>query len=143
LDGKHVVFGELIEGMELLKRMGNVKVNGSDKPLQEVKISGCGVWPTAAAIPRAPTPAPEARAVVQSNTVATASTFGSTSNVYFKISIGGADAGNIVFRLFDETTPKTAQNFRALCTGIIHCSLQENLLALSDFSLCVFLCWLR
>jgi peptidyl-prolyl isomerase G (cyclophilin G) len=54
LDGKHVVFGELIEGMELLKRMGNVKVNGSDKPLQEVKISGCGVWPIAAATPRAP-----------------------------------------------------------------------------------------
>jgi cyclophilin family peptidyl-prolyl cis-trans isomerase len=40
-----------------------------------------------------------------------------SSNVYFKISIGGADAGNLVFKLFDETTPKTAQNFRALCTG--------------------------
>ncbi|RSS82329.1 peptidylprolyl isomerase [Streptomyces sp. WAC06614] len=40
-----------------------------------------------------------------------------TSNVYFDISIDGQDAGRIVFRLFDDVVPKTAQNFRELATG--------------------------
>ncbi|WP_354637576.1 peptidylprolyl isomerase [Kitasatospora camelliae] len=39
------------------------------------------------------------------------------SNVYFDITIDGAPAGRIVFKLFDETVPKTAQNFRELATG--------------------------
>ncbi|MCP3759569.1 peptidylprolyl isomerase [Streptomyces sp. TBY4] len=39
------------------------------------------------------------------------------SNVFFDIKIDGADAGRIVFNLFDEVVPKTAQNFRELCTG--------------------------
>ncbi|MCJ0873492.1 peptidylprolyl isomerase [Streptomyces sp. AP-93] len=39
------------------------------------------------------------------------------SNVFFDIKIDGQDAGRIVFNLFDETVPKTAQNFRELCTG--------------------------
>lgn len=37
--------------------------------------------------------------------------------VYFDISIGGQPAGRIVFELFADTTPKTAENFRALATG--------------------------
>lgn len=39
------------------------------------------------------------------------------SQVYFDISIGGRPVGRLVFRLFDEVVPKTAANFRALCTG--------------------------
>jgi peptidylprolyl isomerase len=37
--------------------------------------------------------------------------------VFFDITIGGAPAGRIVFELFADVTPKTAENFRALCTG--------------------------
>ena len=37
--------------------------------------------------------------------------------VYFDMTIGGEAAGRIVFELFTDTTPKTAENFRALCTG--------------------------
>ncbi|MFJ4779233.1 peptidylprolyl isomerase [Streptomyces sp. NPDC088762] len=40
------------------------------------------------------------------------------SNVYFDINIDGAPAGRIVFNLFDEVVPKTAQNFRELATGV-------------------------
>jgi peptidylprolyl isomerase len=39
------------------------------------------------------------------------------SNVYFDITINGDAAGRIVFRLFDDVVPKTAQNFRELATG--------------------------
>jgi peptidylprolyl isomerase len=39
------------------------------------------------------------------------------SNVYFDININGEAAGRIVFRLFDDVVPKTAQNFRELATG--------------------------
>ena len=37
--------------------------------------------------------------------------------VFFDMTIGGESAGRIVFELFTDTNPKTAENFRALCTG--------------------------
>jgi len=36
---------------------------------------------------------------------------------YFDMTIGGKDAGRIEFLLYDAVVPKTAENFRALCTG--------------------------
>jgi len=40
-----------------------------------------------------------------------------TSKVFFDVSIGGAETQRIILGLFGKTTPKTAENFRALCTG--------------------------
>ncbi|KIW43118.1 peptidyl-prolyl cis-trans isomerase D [Exophiala oligosperma] len=37
--------------------------------------------------------------------------------VYFDITIGGRPEGRVVFELFNDVVPKTAENFRALCTG--------------------------
>lgn len=39
------------------------------------------------------------------------------SKVFFDISIGGNNIGKVVFELYNDVVPKTAENFRALCTG--------------------------
>ncbi|KAL8625264.1 hypothetical protein ACOMHN_030022 [Nucella lapillus] len=40
-----------------------------------------------------------------------------TGDVYFDIKAGGETLGRIEFKLFSDVVPKTADNFRALCTG--------------------------
>merc|ERR1740120_693145 len=37
--------------------------------------------------------------------------------VFFDMEVGGKDAGRITFELRADAVPKTAENFRALCTG--------------------------
>jgi len=41
----------------------------------------------------------------------------SKTKVFFDITIGGTPAGKIVMELRGDVVPKTAENFRALCTG--------------------------
>ncbi|KAK4258513.1 hypothetical protein QN277_004955 [Acacia crassicarpa] len=41
----------------------------------------------------------------------------SNPKVYFDMTIGGQSTGRVVMELFADTTPSTAENFRALCTG--------------------------
>lgn len=41
----------------------------------------------------------------------------SRPRVFFDVSIGNAPAGKIIFELYADIVPKTAENFRALCTG--------------------------
>ncbi|MED6131060.1 hypothetical protein PIB30_006384 [Stylosanthes scabra] len=40
-----------------------------------------------------------------------------TTKCFFDVEIAGEPAGRIVFGLFGDVVPKTAENFRALCTG--------------------------
>nr|AFJ92644.1 ABH-like cyclophilin [Eschscholzia californica] len=41
----------------------------------------------------------------------------SNPKVFFDMTVGGNPAGRIVMELFADAVPKTAENFRALCTG--------------------------
>ncbi|EFC49095.1 hypothetical protein NAEGRDRAFT_4843, partial [Naegleria gruberi] len=42
LDNKHVVFGRVIEGMNIIKQIEKVKVNEDNTPLEEIVIINCG-----------------------------------------------------------------------------------------------------
>ena len=38
LDGKHPVFGKVVEGLEVVDAIGNVETDSRDRPIEEVKI---------------------------------------------------------------------------------------------------------
>ena len=42
LDGAHVVFGKVTEGMEVLDALEGCQTDGNDKPTQPVVIAACG-----------------------------------------------------------------------------------------------------
>lgn len=42
LDNKHVVFGRVVEGMEIVRKIENVEKGESDKPLIDIIIDDCG-----------------------------------------------------------------------------------------------------
>jgi len=48
---------------------------------------------------------------------ATSASTAAKRNVFFDIAIDSKPAGRVIFKLYDETVPKTAQNFRELATG--------------------------
>uniref|UniRef100_A0A7S2MY96 Peptidyl-prolyl cis-trans isomerase n=1 Tax=Helicotheca tamesis TaxID=374047 RepID=A0A7S2MY96_9STRA len=54
---------------------------------------------------------------VSSKSSGTGSPSGKLPKVYFDITIGGAERGRIEMELRSDVVPKTAENFRMLCTG--------------------------
>merc|ERR1712071_444600 len=42
---------------------------------------------------------------------------GDNPHVFFDVTVGGQNAGRITMELYADVVPKTAENFRALCTG--------------------------
>ncbi|CAH1394119.1 unnamed protein product [Nezara viridula] len=42
LDGRHVVFGKIINGMDVVRKIENTKTDSRDRPVADVVISDCG-----------------------------------------------------------------------------------------------------
>lgn len=136
LDGKHVVFGKIVEGQDIV-RMIEAQGTSSGKPRQKVKITDCGEV-------RKEKPKPPPKKLLQKRPREQSSDSEEDESppakklhvinwadaepaavkdpsgkcrVFFDVSIGGKPKGKIIIKLFHKTVPKTSENFRALCTG--------------------------
>nr|CAG8433241.1 9542_t:CDS:2 [Entrophospora candida]CAG8479147.1 12570_t:CDS:2 [Entrophospora candida] len=45
LDGRHVVFGKVLEGMDIVNKIEDVKTGQNNRPRKDVKIVDCGELP--------------------------------------------------------------------------------------------------
>ena len=104
LDGVHVVFGKVISGQNIVKKMEGLG-STSGKTKQTVKIVDCGEKKPAAA---AAAPAEASSTVAKSN---------ANELLFFDIGVNGKKIGRVTMKLYDDVVPKTAANFRAICTG--------------------------
>ncbi|KAH9580964.1 Cyclophilin-type peptidyl-prolyl cis-trans isomerase domain [Trypanosoma melophagium] len=43
LDGRHVVFGKVVEGMDVVKKVESARTGANDKPKKTIRIAECGV----------------------------------------------------------------------------------------------------
>jgi cyclophilin family peptidyl-prolyl cis-trans isomerase len=42
LDGRHVVFGKVVEGLDVVQKIEAARRDSNDRPLEIIKISDCG-----------------------------------------------------------------------------------------------------
>jgi len=101
LNGKHVVFGRVTKGMDTVRAIEGCRTNSDDKPNSTVTIVDCGQIGAGAA---ANVPQKKARG-------------GGNPKVFFSITADGKPLGKITMELFNDVTPRCAENFRCLCTG--------------------------
>ncbi|GAB0098178.1 Peptidyl-prolyl cis-trans isomerase [Sergentomyia squamirostris] len=45
LDGRHVVFGKVLEGMKIVRKVEATETDGRDRPVKDVVIADCGSLP--------------------------------------------------------------------------------------------------
>jgi len=99
LNGKHVVFGKVTKGKDTIDKMESYG-SRSGKTRTTITIKDCGeIQPG------------RKRARDEGASV------GGRSKVFFSMTIGGKKIGKIVMELYDDIVPKTAKNFKCLCTG--------------------------
>jgi len=111
LDGKHTVFGRVVEGLKIVKAMERLGTQ-SGKPKSKVTIIDCGQLDDSAGASASAAPA---QALAQGS---------SNSNPFVMFEMSAMDnnnqwqaMGEIYFELFADQVPRTAENFRQLCTG--------------------------
>ena len=100
LNGKHVVFGRVVDGLDVVKAMEKMG-SPSGKTRQQVVIKDCGMCSPSPSLP-----------FKQMGEAA-----GQNPKVFFQIKIGTQSMGRIVMELYKDCVPKTVENFRRHCIG--------------------------
>ena len=113
LSGKHVVFGRVVKGKEVVDQMESCG-SSSGETNSKVVILNCGqigqTAQTGQIKQNVQTPQ-----MGQYNKPPIANS--GRPRCFFEIAIGNSIIGKIIFELYSDITPKTCENFRALCTG--------------------------
>jgi len=118
LDGKHTVFGRVVQGGDVVQKMESCGTQ-SGKPRSKIKILDCGQLQLQGQEDQ--NQDQNGQQVAQehgraANAERAQSSSGNT-RVFFDISANGKKLGRVQMELFDDITPKCAENFRCLCTG--------------------------
>jgi len=125
LDGKHTVFGRVIQGLDVVKKMESMGTQ-SGKPRCKITISNCGQLKAEGTSNGGEMQQAERQASTQNDVQRPMSTQNGTqargntagnSKVFFDMSAGGRPLGRILFELFNDHTPICAENFKSLCVG--------------------------
>jgi len=115
LDGKHTVFGRVVDGIEVVRAMEKLGTQ-SGKPRGKVIIVDCGEL-------NVDGQQTEQGTSVQSVPRTVSTNAGDLNpHVYFELAAMDNNQqmhsiGQVFFELFQKQTPRTAENFRQLCTA--------------------------
>ncbi|XP_071957472.1 uncharacterized protein [Antedon mediterranea] len=101
LNGRNVVFGKVIEGLDVVNEISSLKTNDKGKPLEKVTIADSKVSKSNMEVTYDDG---EVDALV-------------TKKAFMDISIGGEPKGKIVIGLCEKVAPKTIKNFEAFLTN--------------------------
>ena len=115
LDGVHVVFGSVTSGMNVVRKIEKVGSN-SGKPRQRVRIVQSGELNSDGAELGTSASASTASSTA-SSTKTTQREKGKLPHCFFDMAHNGKPIGRIIMKLRSDVVPKTAENFRCLCTG--------------------------
>ncbi|KAH0886515.1 hypothetical protein HID58_062611, partial [Brassica napus] len=127
LDDLHVVFGQVVEGLDVVRIISHepLKDKFSKPVIQTQRMAGgftininipageglnISINPNSAAAGNLCTNPSSQKSLECSPGKA-------NPKVFFDMAVRGKAVGRIVMELFADTTPRTAENFRALCTG--------------------------
>jgi peptidylprolyl isomerase len=139
LDGRHVVFGAVIDGMHIVRKLER-EGTSSGRPKTKCSLKNCGEvsrWdrigeadcanqretmsPAASSAISSPSKKrcrpSEEKEVRKSDVVEEKKKAKRSDKVFMDIMIGSTFAGRIVIKLKSKVAPKTCENFRQLCTG--------------------------
>ncbi|KAI9346219.1 cyclophilin-like domain-containing protein [Obelidium mucronatum] len=130
LNGKHVVFGSVVQGMAVVRKIEGFGSN-SGSTRQKIVIAACGEIKEEPEVKKRKAEDDEEegdekkdgdKSDSPSNKKAkseegAAVTKKDKPQVFFEMSAGGKPLGRIVMELRADVVPKTAENFRQLCIG--------------------------
>ena len=109
LDGKHVVFGSVTAGMNVVRNIEKVGSN-SGEPRKKVQITGCGEIDIDGK-------EMGSQSIASDEEDDKPKKRSGLPLVFFDMAVKGKKIGRIIMKLRSDVVPKTAENFRCLCTG--------------------------